>query len=150
MGFWHNVLRDIMEGKGSDPPPCVRALAFDRSVKLTKWEDGAAWVRWEADPQFCNGSGAIFGGYICAVADIVADFTMMTIHRDDQVHATTDLRMSFFRPLMPGPIDVSGRLITKNRTSAHVEVEFKDAGGKLCAKASLVEAFLQFPPPQTT
>lgn len=146
MGFWHNVLQDIIAGKG-EPPPHVRALAFDRSVTLTKWEDGAAWVRWQGDPQFRNGAGAMFGGYICAVADVVADFTMMTIHADDQIHATTDLRMSFFRPIVPGAIDVVGRVISRNRTSAHVEVEFRDASGKLCTKASLVEAFVKFAPP---
>ena len=145
MGFWHNVLQSIMDGDTSETaPPHVRALAFDRSIALKKWEDAAVWVRWQAEPQFSNGSGSLFGGYICAVADAVADFAMMTSHPDDQVHATTDLRIAFFRPVLPGAIDVVGRVITRNRYSAYVEVEFRDGDGKLCAKASLVEAIIKF------
>ena len=52
------------------------------------------------------------------------------------VAPTLEMKTSFFRPALPGPISGIGRVVRWGKTIAFTEGELRDAEGRLLAKAT--------------
>ncbi|MCH6562933.1 MAG: PaaI family thioesterase [Myxococcales bacterium] len=126
-------LRVVGEG---DSPPAVKILNLP---SLDGWEPGRVWQRWKIDPQYFHAGGAMFGGYIAALADSLLGLVSMTVLDDSEAFTTSDLRISFFRAAISGTLTIEGRVIHRGRSMAHVEVDFTRDDGKLVAKATATQ-----------
>jgi len=58
----------------------------------------------------------------------------MTILKGDEGFSTSDLRITYFRPVSKGTLHIEGRVLHHSRKSVHVEALFNDEDGKLVAK----------------
>jgi uncharacterized protein (TIGR00369 family) len=78
----------------------------------------------------------IQGGYLCAMLDEVMSVACMVASKMTAVAPTAEMKTSFFRPAMPGPIKGVGRVVRWGRTIAFTEGELYDGEGRLLAKAT--------------
>jgi len=84
----------------------------------------------------CNPMGQIQGGFLCAMLDECMSVACMVASGMTSVAPTLEMKTSFLRPGMPGPLRGVGRVIKWGRTIAFTEGELYDAEGRLLAKAS--------------
>jgi len=76
------------------------------------------------------------GGYLCAMLDECMSVACMVASKMTAVAPTAEMKTSFYRPAMPGPIKGIGRVSRWGRTIAFTEGELYDAEGRLLAKAT--------------
>ena len=84
----------------------------------------------------CNPMGQIQGGFLCAMLDECMSVACMVASSMTSVAPTLEMKTTFLRPAMPGPLRGVGRVIKWGRTIAFTEGELYDAEGRLLAKAS--------------
>lgn len=84
----------------------------------------------------CNPMGQIQGGYLCAMLDECMSVACMVASGMTSVAPTLEMKTSFLRPAMPGPLRGVGRVLKWGKTIAFTEGEIYDAEGRLLAKAS--------------
>ena len=123
--------------------PFMETLALP--ADLNAWEPGAIHQAWTINPNVFHPRGAVFGGYLAAVADRACFLTALTVLDDDQAASTSDLSVSFLRPVSEGVLHIEGRVIHRGRTSIRVEAEFLRDDGKLAVKAHAAEAIIPVP-----
>jgi len=138
MSRWSELLDRIVAGE-ADPPPAVRTLELPG---IDGWEPGRVWQQWRIDPRYHHAGGAMFGGYIAALADALLGLAMATVLEENEAFTTSDLRISFFRPAIQGLLKIEGRVIHRGRSMAHVEVDFTRDDGKLVAKATATQVIV--------
>ncbi|MDQ0463621.1 uncharacterized protein (TIGR00369 family) [Caulobacter ginsengisoli] len=84
----------------------------------------------------CNPMGQVQGGYVCAMLDECMSVAGMVASGMTSVVPTLEMKTSFLRPAMPGPLRGVGRVIRYGRTIAFLEGELYDGEDRLLAKAS--------------
>ncbi len=89
-----------------------------------------------AAEKFANPMGQIQGGYLCAMLDEAMSVAVGVASNMTCVAPTVEMKTSFLRPAMPGPLRAVGRVVKYGRTIAFTEGEIFDAEGRLLAKAS--------------
>ena len=137
MGFWGTLLDGIVK-RQTTPPAFVRTLGLPG---ITRWEPGRVWSQWKVDPGVFHNGGAVFGGYIAAIADQVLGLVSMTVLKDDEMISTSDLRVSYFRPVKEGVLEIAAEVIHRGRRRLEVEVSFTQEG-KLAAKATATQVLV--------
>lgn len=78
----------------------------------------------------------IQGGYLCAMLDEAMSVACMVASGMTHVAPTAEMKTSFYRPAVPGPIRGIGRVVKWGRTIAFTEGELYDPEGRLLAKAT--------------
>lgn len=84
----------------------------------------------------CNPMGQIQGGYLCAMLDECMSVAGMVASGMTHVVPTLEMKTSFFRPAMPGPLRGVGKAVRFGKTIAFLEGELYDAEDRLLAKAT--------------
>ena len=142
MGRWGDLLDSIVDG--AEPSiPFMKALPLPN--RILKWEPGRLWQEWEVDPSVFHPRGAVFGGFLAALADRSLYLTAVTVLEDDEALTTGDLNVSFFRPVSDGTLHIQGEVIHRGRSLVQVEVEFRRDDGKLAVKALASQAVIPMP-----
>jgi uncharacterized protein (TIGR00369 family) len=103
------------------------------------WEPGRVWTEWEVDPSVLTPWGAVFGGYVAALADEVAGLTTLSVLEEGETFGTSELRVTPLRALRQGRIRIEGRVLSRGRSAIHVEVEFRREDGTLAAKGAAIQ-----------
>ncbi len=94
-------------------------------------------VAFEAKPELvANPMKQVQGGYLCAMLDECMSVACMVASGMTSVAPTAEMKTSFFRPALPGPLRGVGRVVRWGRTLAFTEGELYDAEGRLLAKAT--------------
>jgi uncharacterized protein (TIGR00369 family) len=138
---WKERLESIRSGTTMDvAPPFVESL---RMPPIAGWEEGHAWMEWDVDPSYFHPGEALFGGYVAALADYMLAFPVWTFLGDDQGISTSNLQVSFFRPIRAGTVHVDSWLVNRSRTLVHVEAKFTQ-DGKLAAVATATQVIIPF------
>src|SRR5215470_13164458 len=101
MAFWGERLNQIVAGTVESKPPCVQTLNLPRPQG---WLPGRVWTHWPVDPKVFHAGGAVFGGFLAALADQVLGLVTMSVLEDGEAFTTSDLRVSFFRPVARGSL----------------------------------------------
>lgn len=106
--------------------------------KLLRVEQASRTVEaaFDASVQFTNPMGQIQGGYLCAMLDEVMSVACMVASGMTSVAPTLEMKTSFFRPALPGPLRGIGRVARWGKTVAFTEGELYDGEGRLLAKAT--------------
>jgi uncharacterized protein (TIGR00369 family) len=119
----------------------LQQLAF-RDVEV---EGSDLAVELEVDDRVRNPRGALQGGLLATLVDVVAGRAVLLGGPRDGV-ATADLSIHFLRGLTEGPARASATVVRRGRHTAVVTVDVVDAGsGALCAVATV--AFSVSPAP---
>jgi uncharacterized protein (TIGR00369 family) len=132
---WSDWLDSIVARSG-EPPPVVTAL---RMPPIDGWERGRVWGEWKVDPDMLNAAGTVFGGYFGVLADSFLGLAMMSTLADDEWFTTSDLRVSFFRPVTKGTLQMAAEVLNRGRRMAHCECIFVNDDDKVVAKATATQ-----------
>ncbi|MDP6979717.1 MAG: PaaI family thioesterase [Myxococcota bacterium] len=94
--------------------------------------DGECDIRFDLTgrPNFTIPSGAVQGGIVAVMLDMAMAMSL------DGGLTTASLQYEILRPVLPGPIDVSGRIIRRGRRITFAEAVMKNAEGKVLAKGT--------------
>lgn len=115
-------------------PPGSELLGF-RMVRVSQ-ADREVEVAFEASERLTNPMRQIQGGYLCAMLDEVMSVACMVASGMTAVAPTLEMKTSFFRPAMPGPIRGIGRVARWGKTIAFTEGELFDGEGRTLARAT--------------
>ncbi|ACL04742.1 thioesterase superfamily protein [Desulfatibacillum aliphaticivorans] len=135
MTDWKRVLDSLLEDSPDEPLITSRAHDTLGLPKLKKWSEGMVYAEWTFDERMGNSRGEVYGGFYAALGDTLSALAAMTVLKPDEIVKTTDLRVSYFRPMKEGVVHATAVVINRSRTTVHVEVDFKNSAGKLLAKA---------------
>jgi uncharacterized protein (TIGR00369 family) len=132
---WAQMLDNIVAQRG-EPPPMVEAL---RLPGIEGWEPGRVWGTWAVDEVMFHAGGAVFGGYLAALADSYVGLAMTSALKPDEWFSTADLRVAFFRPVTKGSLQIAAEVLNRGRRMAHVECVFVNDDDKVVAKATATQ-----------
>ena len=94
-------------------------------------------VAFEAKAELlANPMKQVQGGYLCAMLDECMSVACMVASGMTAVAPTAEMKTSFYRPAMPGPLRGVGRVSRWGKTIAFTEGELYDGEGRLVAKAT--------------
>ena len=142
MAVWGERLDQIVAGTNAPKPPFVLALELPR---LQGWLPGRVWARWVVDPRMFHLGGAVFGGYLAALADQVLGLATMTVLEDGEAFTTSDLRVSFFRPVARGSLHIEAQVVHRGHGMVHTEVVFTRDDGKIAGRATATQVLTRPP-----
>ncbi len=115
-------------------PPATETLGFTVvRVDQAKME---IEVTCEGRPEFCNPAGQIQGGFLMAMLDETMSVSAVVASNMTAFVPTLEMKTSFLRPALPGPLRVIGRVAKWGRQICFLEGELYDAEGRLLAKAT--------------
>lgn len=93
----------------------------------------------DVTPQLANIRGALQGGLIATLVDIVAgSYSYMLVADDDATTATTNLNIHYLAPVVIGPARAEAHMVRKGRTTLVLQVDVTDVGrDRLAAIATI-------------
>ena len=124
------VLRSV--GGELEMPPCAKLLGW----QLIEIEPGRVKVRYEASADFLNPQGVVQGGFVAAMLDDVMGPAAFSLLEEGQFAPTLEFKVSFMRPVKPGPVTGEGRVVERTRSIVFMEGALHSEGGELLARAS--------------
>jgi uncharacterized protein (TIGR00369 family) len=141
MAHWHERLDQLVAGTAPKPPH-VETLELPQ---IKGWLPGRVWTQWTVDPKLFHNGGAAFGGFLAALADQALGLATMSVLEDGEVFTTSDLRVSFFRPVARGSLHIEAQVIHRGRGMVQAEVVFTRDDGKVAGKATATQVITQAP-----
>lgn len=119
-------------------PPCTETLG----MQLTAVNQAAMATRFafEARPEFANPTGAIQGGFICAMLDEAMSTAAIIASNVTMNAPTLEMKVSFLRPLFVGKATGEARILKWGKSTCFIEGEIYNPEGELVAKASATQA----------
>jgi uncharacterized protein (TIGR00369 family) len=141
---WHNILDSALEKNIKNGETPLKSPIFENLglPGLKSWEPGSVRAEWTVDPRMLNSRGELMGGFYGVLADAVLALSAMTVLNKDEFFKTSDLRVSFFRPILKGVIKIKGSVINKSKSMIHLEAVFKNDQGKLLSKATATQSIV--------
>lgn len=140
---WSAILDRLVahqRAPGEYEPPFFNSLAIPYP---DMWESGRVASRWSVDARFLNERGVIFGGYLAALSDSALGMVTMSVLDAAETFATSELRVSFFRPVKGGTLAMEAQVIHRSRNVVHAEVVLADEDDQLIAKATAIQSVLR-------
>lgn len=137
---WATQRLEAIKRPGAKGPPVVETLGLGL---LDDW--GPGWVRKSWTPgraDLRSADGALFGGYLAALADQVLAFAAMTVVSDDAHFRTVNLQVRFLRIGREEPLAIEAQVLASTRRLITVESTFRRPDGALIATASAQQIVL--------
>ncbi len=119
-------------------PPCTETVG----MRLTHVDQAKMTARYEfeARQDFANPTGAIQGGFICAMLDEAMSALAIIASNVTMNAPTLEMKVSFLRPLFVGRATAEARILKWGKSTCFIEAELFDPAGQLVAKASATQA----------
>lgn len=114
-----------------DPPPIARLLG----IRLIECASGAARMEMEAGRQHHNPMGTVHGGVLCDLADAAMGVAVATTLEAGQTFSTTDLHISYLRPVEAARLTAAAHVVHRGRSTAYVECDILGEQSILIARA---------------
>ena len=126
--FWDGI-------QGRAPIPSAAATLGIELVDADV-EAGTIELAFAARQEFTNPAGNVLGGFVAAMLyDTVGPALLATLE-PDQFQSTSQLSVSFLRPVRPGRLVGRGRIVHREGDLVFLEASLVDAGGALIATAT--------------
>lgn len=119
---------------GRTMPPSAATLGWE----LISFDAEAQTIRvgFLGKPEFLNPAGMVQGGFLAAMLDDTMGPLVYAAHNGTKFGSTTDLHVTYLRPVKAGRIEAAGRVVKAGRSMTFLEGELFDAEGRLCARAT--------------
>jgi uncharacterized protein (TIGR00369 family) len=119
-------------------PPCSDHVG----MKVTAVDQAAMRVSFafEARPEFANPTGAVQGGFVCAMLDEAMSTAAIIASNVTGNAPTLEMKVSFLKPLFVGPATAEARILKWGKSICFVEAELMNPAGEVVAKASATQA----------
>lgn len=113
-------------------PPAAGLLGW----RFLAWDDAAATltVGFDGSGDFTNPAGNIQGGLLAAMLDDAMGPAILAASGGKRYGHTIDLQMQFLRPVPPGPLRATGRVVRMGRSVAYLEGALYRSDGALAAR----------------
>ena len=114
--------------------------------------DGAEWaVRMDVTPKVVNGGGALQGGLLATLIDIVAGTALLKGPEPYDQTSTMDMHVTYHAGARIGPVLATGHVLRRGGRTASVRVEVVDLGanGLHVATGMLTFAARRLPPEES-
>jgi uncharacterized protein (TIGR00369 family) len=99
-------------------------------------DNGTIEVAFQGTEDFTNPFGNVLGAFLAAMLyDTVGPALIATL-APDQFQSTTDLTVSFLRPVRPGRIVGKGRVVRRDGNLAYLEASLTDSDDAVIATAT--------------
>lgn len=96
--------------------------------------DDTCVVAFEVRDYMLNPQGSLHGGVAALALDVSAGHLIHCV--TGQGGATLEMKISYVRPAMPGPVRCTGRFLKRGRSISAMESRMTGEGGKLLAMAT--------------
>lgn len=93
-------------------------------------------MAFDVSGSFANPTGAVQGGFVSAMLDEAMSTCCIIASNVTMTAPTLEMKVSYLRPLFPGPAEVEARIVKWGKSAAFMEAEAYDPEGRLVAKAS--------------
>ena len=126
-----------------------RQLAPGHAFEAIEWREVASeetqlTMEMDVTPRVVNSAGALQGGLLATLVDMVAGSLLMRIGGPEGRYVTSELHLNFLAPARRGPVHATASVLRRGRRSAVVRVEVYDRseGDRHVASATLTFAAL--------
>ncbi|GAA2815583.1 PaaI family thioesterase [Saccharopolyspora taberi] len=111
--FW-----DAMNGRAPMPPA---AASLGMEFVAADEKRGTIELAFTATRDFTNPAGNVLGAFLAAMLYDTVGPALLSTLGSDQFQSTADLNVRFLRPVRPGRIIGSGRVVHRDGDLAHLE-----------------------------
>lgn len=115
-------------------PPCSDTLGMHLSA--VDQASKTITMTFDVSESFANPTGAVQGGFVSAMLDEAMSTCCIIASNVTMTAPTLEMKISFLRPLFPGPARVEARILKWGKSAAFMEAEAFDPNGKTVAKAT--------------
>ncbi len=115
-------------------PPAAATLGFE--FVDADPETGTIELAFTASTEFTTPTGQVLGGFLAAMLHDTVGPALLSTLEPDEFQSTLGLTASFLRPVRPGRIGASGRVVHRDGDLAHLHAELTDSEGRLIATAT--------------
>lgn len=124
----------------STPPPPdapeVLATLGDGRVLEFDGETGRSRLAFTCRPDMCHTGGVAQGGFVTGWIDAAMAHACIARYGTGYWIATLELKVSFFRPATPGPVEAEGWIERGGRQTVFTEGRLLGPDGEVLAKSS--------------
>lgn len=132
-GHPDNLFNCVRDGRMPLPPSSIHlgweVVAVDPGA-------GTLSARFTARPEFLNPAGLVQGGFIAAMLDETLGTTIGATLEPGQFAPFLEFKVSFMRPVKPGPLTGHGRVLSRSRQVVFLAGELHDARERVLATAT--------------
>lgn len=121
---YKQLIESIRNGTAPAPPFITRFAL----PNCTEWSYGHVVTEFTAPPDVLVEADVVFGGYIASLIDQYAGLVMYSVLSDDFLFRTTELSVSFDKPLRPGQIRIEADLLDASPRQAVCDIRLFQAG----------------------
>lgn len=115
-------------------PPVARLLGW--KLIAVDPEEGTIEVEFLARAEFTNPSGFVQGGLIAAMLDDTLGPAAFAMSGGQRMTTTIDLHLHYVRPVRPGRVTTTAKVVNLGSRIAFVEGRLFDQGRRLAATAT--------------
>ncbi len=120
------------------PSTATRTLG----IKILELSEGRSLVEMEVDERLHNMSGNMHGGIMADIADAAMGIAISTTMSSDEDFTTMEMKISFFRPHVKGPLRAEGIVAKRGKRVAFAEAVLTNQQKQIVAKANGTWLFL--------
>ncbi len=123
---------------GTYPSTATKTLG----IKILELSEGRSLVEMEVDERLHNMSGNMHGGIMADIADAAMGIAISTTISPDEDFTTMEMKISFFRPHVKGPLRAEGIVAKRGKRVAFAEAVLTNQQKQIVAKANGTWLFL--------
>jgi len=123
---------------GTYHSPATKTLG----IKILELSEGRSLVEMEVDEHLHNMSATMHGGVMADIADAAMGIAISTTISPDEDFTTMEMKISFFRPHIKGPLRAEGIVAKRGKRVAFAEAVLTNQQNQIIAKANGTWLFL--------
>jgi uncharacterized protein (TIGR00369 family) len=123
---------------GTFPSAATKTLG----IKILELSEGRALLEMMVDPNHHNMSATMHGGIMADIADAAMGVATATTISPDEDFTTMEMKISFFRPHIKGPLRAEGTVVKRGKRVAFTEAVLTNQHEQIVAKANGTWLFL--------
>ena len=123
---------------GTFPSPATKTLG----IKILELSEGRSLVEMMVDPNHHNMSATMHGGIMADIADAAMGIAIATTISPEEDFTTMEMKISFFRPHIKGPLRAEGTVAKRGKRVAFAEAVLTNKQDQIVAKANGTWLFL--------
>lgn len=108
----------------------------DGVVRESDGDAGRAVIDYTCKPEMCHSGGVAQGGFVTGWIDSAMAHACIARYTEAYWIATLEVKVSFFRPVPPGPVVAEGWIERAGKQTVFTEGRLTDLDGQVLAKAS--------------
>jgi uncharacterized protein (TIGR00369 family) len=123
------------------PPPAAKLLGW--KVLEAVPGSGRIRVQFEASRDFTNPMGNVQVGFVAAMLDDTLGPALATTFAENEFAPTLELKVSFIRPVKPGRLIGTGRVVHRGAAVSFLEGELRNTTDDILATATATARLIQ-------